>query len=385
MYREQIMRKRHIVACLTVGLSFLMTAGAIGVEQAAVTIEPRVEEGMAWYNVAREDQSLWGVEGRGWTDVKSYFDRLPAKAEGAVRPPVWQLSRHSAGMAVLFETDSQTISARYGVTGNLARAHMTAVGMSGVDLYARDADGVWRWVAANRPSSRDVTTYRLTQGLKPGMRAYCLYLPLYNAVTELEIGVPEQARFTPLPPRTEKPIVFYGTSIMHGCSASRPGMAWPAILGRHLDHPTINLGFSGNGRMDPEVGELMAELDASVYVIDCLPNMDAAAVAERAEPFVRTLREARPDVPIILVEDRTYADAWIQPSALSRNLDSRAELKKAYQRLKDSGVAGLYYVEGDQLMGDDNEATIDSSHPTDLGMMRQAEVLEPVLREATDR
>lgn len=382
------MKVRHgiqaskVVRCLTTGLAFLAIFDAARGGAAASEIESRVRDGVAWYNVAQEDESVWGVEGRGWADVKRYFDRLPAKSEGVVRAPVWQLSRHSAGMAVCFKTDARTISARYGVTGNLAKTHMTAVGVSGVDLYAKDPDGVWRWVAANRPASKDVTSYRLTEGLKPGPRTYCLYLPLYNAVTTLEIGVPEQADFTPLPPRTEKPLVFYGTSIMHGCSASRPGMAWPAILGRRLDRPTINLGFSGNGRMDPEVGELMAELDAAVYVIDCLPNMGSDAVAERTEPFVRILREARPEVPIILVEDRTYADAWIQPSAHRRNVESRVELKKAYERLSKSGVTGLYYVEGDQLLGDDDEATIDSSHPTDLGMMRQANVIQPVLRRA---
>jgi len=83
------------------------------------------------------------------------------------------------------------------------------------------------------------------------------------------------------------------------------GMAYPAILGRRLDRPTLNLGFSGNGTMDLEVAALLAELDAAVYVIDCLPNMNASAVAERTEPMVRRLRSARPKAPIVLVEDRT--------------------------------------------------------------------------------
>ena len=31
-----------------------------------------------------------GVEGKGWTDTKRYFDRLPSKAEGMVREAVWE-------------------------------------------------------------------------------------------------------------------------------------------------------------------------------------------------------------------------------------------------------------------------------------------------------
>ena len=54
---------------------------------------------ITWYDVRD-----WGVEGRGWSDTKRYFDRLPGKAEGVVREPVWELSRHSAGMTVRFVT-----------------------------------------------------------------------------------------------------------------------------------------------------------------------------------------------------------------------------------------------------------------------------------------
>ena len=34
------------------------------------------------------------------------------------------------------------------------------------------------------------------------------------------------------------------------------------------------------------------------------------------------------------------------------------------------------------FLGDDGEATIDCSHPTDLGMVRYADALEPALRRA---
>jgi lysophospholipase L1-like esterase len=125
---------------------------------------------------------------------------------------------------------------------------------------------------------------------------------------------------------------------------------------------------------------LMAEIDAAVYVIDCLPNMSDKAVAAKTEPLVRQLRKARPNTPIVLVEDRTYDKAWIVPSVMQRNLTSRKALKDAYERLVAAGVKGLVYVKGDKLLGDDSEGTVDSSHPTDLGMFRMADSMEPVLR-----
>jgi lysophospholipase L1-like esterase len=157
-------------------------------------------------------------------------------------------------------------------------------------------------------------------------------------------------------------------------------MVHTSILSRRLDREFINLGFSGNGTMDPEVAALMAELDAGAYVIDCLPNMTAAAVAKRTGPLVRALRTARPKAPIVLVEDRTYANAWLLSGQRSRSASSRKALRNAYDALVADGMAGLHYVPGEKLLGADGEATVDSSHPTDLGFVRMADALEPVLR-----
>lgn len=335
------------------------------------------EPEMIWYDV-----STWGVEGQGWseTEFKSRYDRLPAKAEGTVREAVWNLSRHSAGLSFRFNTDATSLQIRYQVGGsNLAMPHMPATGVSGLDLYAYH-EGQWKWVEVARPKETKVTLS--VKDLDPGMRSYLAYLPLYNSTLQVEVGVPRGSRFEPVAPRQEKPIVFYGTSITHGASASRPGMPHPAILGRRLDRPVINLGFSGNGKMEPEVGALLAEIDASVYVIDCLPNMNEAEVTERAEALVRQLREARPETPIVMVEDRTYTNSWVFKAKRDRHAGSRSAFVRAYDALISSGLKGLYYVEGEPLLGDDTEGATDGSHPNDLGFMRQAEVLEPVLRQA---
>lgn len=146
-----------------------------------------------------------------------------------------------------------------------------------------------------------------------------------------------------------------------------------------LEQPVINLGFSGSGRMDASVADLLAELDPSVYVIDCLPNMDAAMVKARTEPLVRTLRAARPTTPILLVEDRTFSHAALVPGLMQAHSARRAELAAAYRRLQSDGVKGLSYLKGDRLLGADSEGTTDGSHPNDLGMMRYAEALRPML------
>jgi hypothetical protein len=330
------------------------------------------------------DVTQWGVEGRAWPNLerKRWFDRFPAAAEGKVSNAVWGLSRDSAGMMVRFQTDATAIWAHYILRSErLAMPHMPATGVSGVDLYARDPQGRWRWVNCTRADSREVRQAFATD-LAPGLREYAAYLPLYNGVESLAIGVPAGARFTGLAPRAVPPIIFYGTSITHGACASRPGMVHTAILGRRLDRPVVNLGFSGNGRMDTAVGEFLARIDAAVYVIDCLPNMAPADVRQKCPVLVKLLRAARPQTPIILVEDRPFTNTWIRPERQKFHADNHAALRASYEALQKEGVAKLYYLPGDSLLGDDTDGATDGSHPNDLGFLRQADVFEPVLRQA---
>lgn len=328
------------------------------------------------------DVTQWGVEGREWNDLprKRWFARLPDAAQEKVTPAVWGLSQDSAGMMVRFKTDSTAIWAHYVLRSDkIGMPHMPPTGVSGIDLYARDGKGKWRWVGVTKPGSKEIKSV-IQADLAPGMREYAAYLPLYNGPEFLKIGVNEGAKFEGLAPRAAKPIVFYGTSITHGACASRPGMVHTAILGRHLDWPVTNLGFSGNGRMDAGVGEFLVKIDAAVYVIDCLPNMGPAEVRQKCPALVKQLRAARPETPIVLVEDRRNTNSWILPARDKHHTDNHAALKEVYQTLKKEGVSHLYYIPGDDLLGDDAEGATDASHPNDLGFMRQAAVFEPVLR-----
>ncbi|MBL6692877.1 MAG: SGNH/GDSL hydrolase family protein [Flavobacteriaceae bacterium] len=355
---------------------FIGGAIAMGFSPTLLAQKPTLsKDEIDWYDVKE-----MGVEGKGWTDTKRYFDRFPSKAEGMVRDEVWNLSRHSAGMCMRFVSDSPNIHVRYRLfLDRLSMPHMPATGVSGLDLYANDGNGIDRSAGVVLPDKKEMETI-IAKNLSPGSRRYTIYLPLYNGVESLEVGVPKGESFEPLAPRKEKPILFYGTSIMHGACASRPGMAFPAILGRRLRRPTLNLGFSGNGRMEIEVATLLAEQDPCAYVIDCLPNMNETTVSERTIPLVKKIRATHDKTPILLVEDRSFTNSEFFPEMKSHHQKSRAALKKAYAELTDAGVGNLYYLDGDHLLGEDGEGATDGSHPSDLGMLRYADAYEPVLR-----
>ena len=353
--------------------------GCLLVQASALGQATNQAGGLQWYD-ARE----LTVEGKGWSDTKQFYDRWPARAEGTVRGAVWSLGQDSAGLAIRFVTDATAISARWTLRHQaLAMAHMPASGVSGVDLYVKDK-GKWHWRGGGRPDKSPTEEKRLVGGIKPGRREYLLYLPLYNGVEQLELGVPPEARLEPAPPRPDglKPIVFYGTSIVQGGCASRPGMAYPAILGRRLNRPHINLGFSGNAWSEPEVAQLLAELDPAIYVLDPLPNMKEEWVTPRMERFVAILRAAHPQTPIVLVENIAYPAGDYLGLRGERHVQSNARLREVYQRLVRAGDKNLLYVLAAKLIGTDGEGTVDGTHPTDLGFLRMADALEPTLRRA---
>lgn len=342
-----------------------------------------------WWNPA--NNSFPVLEGQAWpNEVKNKYDRLPARAEKIIRDQVWNLSTQTAGLMVRFRANSGEIRIRYAVGGKQALPHMPATGVSGVDLYAISNDGNWRW-CSSKYAFGDTITYNF-KNIEPVDathklgREYRLFLPLYNNVKWLEIGVPEGTRFEPLPARPDKPIVVYGTSIAQGACASRPGMAWTAILGRKLDDPLINLGFSGNGRMEKELIDLVSEIHAKIYILDCLPNLVASVnipadeIKKRLLEGVRTLRTKRPETPIVLAEHDGYTDEAINPVNRKSYQDVNVILKEAFAQLKTEGVIGIYMIPKEDFR-QDIETMVDGTHPTDLGMMRYAEAYEKQIRE----
>ena len=352
-----------------------------------VTVGYSQESNYVWWNPAKNP--LPSIEGQAWKDVKNPYDRLPARAEKLVRQDVWDLSQNSAGLMLRFKSNSDQIMVRYKVSGEQAMPHMPATGVSGVDLYAVGTDGKWLW-CAGKYSMGDTIEYRF-KGLAPNDtyhqkgREYHLYFPLYNNVQWMEVGVPKGTLFNPLPARKEKPIVVYGTSIAQGGCASRPGMAWPAIVGRKLDRPLINLGFSGNGRLEKEVISYIEEIDAKMFVLDCLPNLDAsdAAKSEQVKNLViqsvKQLRQKNLSTPILLVEHCGFSDEAINPSHKLNYTAINQAQREAFEQLKSEGQNNLYLLSKEEI-GLSMDATVDGIHPNDLGMQQYANAYEKVMR-----
>ncbi len=344
---------------------------------------------ISWWNPDQNEYKV--IEGQGWSEnVAGIYDRLPKDAEKNVRESVWNLSKHTAGLSIRFRSNSSNIIVRYKVNGNYAMPHMPSTGVSGVDLYAKNSDGDWMW-CRGKYSFQDTITYNF-ENINPDDayhnlgREYQLYLPLYNSVEWLEIGVLGNTSFQPLPVRQEKPIVIYGTSIAQGGCASRPGMAWTSILGRKMDNPLINLGFSGNGRLEPEVINYIKEIDAKIYILDCLPNLGLNEnrtedeVRQLIINSVKELKKAHPSVPILLAEHAGYSDGETNIERHETYTQLNQLQMETFAQLKNEGINNLYLLPK-EAMNLGLDSFVDGTHPTDLGMVQYAKAYESYLRK----
>jgi len=344
---------------------------------------------LQWFDPADAVPAV--IDGRGWKEgFASPFDRLPARGEAMVRNVLWGLSRHGAGQYIQFTTNSRSIVVRYGVKGAQSMNQMPATGVSGVDLYATDGLGHWSWSRAAFKFG-DTIEYRFENiPASAALGHFRLYLPLYTSVQWMRIGVPKEKAFGALPAGDEKPIVAYGTSILHGAYASRPGLAWTNILGRKLDARVVNLGFSGNGQLETAMIDLINEVDARLYILDCMPNLwdrskfPPEEIESRMRAAVRALQAKHPHTHIVFAEHCSGIEGVNMDTVMTQRYVAVSRLAAdVFRKMKKEGVRNIHHLSAKQI-GFDRESTLDGTHPNDIGMMQYAEayqrVIAPLLR-----
>lgn len=315
------------------------------------------------------------VEGTTFMDSvkENLFDRLPASYKNKVRPPVWSLSKSSAGISVSFLTNSTIIKVKWDILNDEKMNHMAATGTKGLDLYCKTENG-WQFVNTARPTGKS-NEFLLISNMKNGLREFKIYFSLYDGVTSLKIGIDSLSTIEKPHKAGGKPIVFYGTSITQGGCASRPGMAHTNIISRKLDVECINFGFSGNGEMEKPIAELISGIDALFYVMDGVGNMSPEQIHQNAIPLVRILRSKHPATPIIFVECTWFEKTWFDEKSYEEIRSKNDALKSEYRKMKDMGLSNIFYIATAGATGNDHEGTVDSIHLTDLGFLRYADFL----------
>ena len=320
-------------------------------------------------------------EGRGWNDTESPFGRLPRSAQSDLAGE-WPLSHTSTGECCFFTTDATDLFIRQELgEEQLGEPTFNVCSFSGVDLYFYDENQRrWRWAAATPYGGITNRTpeYPLLEGLEKKMRRGLLYLPLRNRLLKLELGVRAGSRFVPVPPRRTPPVVYYGTSLIHGAYASRAGLCLTSRIGRALDLPMINLGFSGMARMELGMAHLLSSLDAAIYVIDPYHNLSVENIQNNFDPFLELLCGQHPDTPVLMLTSPAEFKSWLLERLAREEAEKRPLIQKKMEVLQ-RRFANLYFLPGENFYGSD-DVSVDGLHPNDEAFGRMADVVGAEIR-----
>jgi lysophospholipase L1-like esterase len=307
------------------------------------------------------------------------FFRLPAASQDKFPATVWNLAKSPSGARIRLRTDSASLAVRLEYPSPPDMRNMHAFGQTGVDLYT---DGAYRGTAIADKDAQPGKIYEHVYfNARPrAWREATLYLALYKPVKVAAVGVDRDARLEKARGfAVPKPVVFYGTSITQGGCASRSGMSYQAILGRLLNIDFVNLGFSGNGKGEPEVAEAVSQIDAACFVLDFAQNNGTVASLRQVyAPFLDRLRKAHPDTPILAITP-IYAAA--EANGGTENDGMRQHIREVASQRIGAGDRNLQVVEGTDLLGPSRgDGLVDGTHPNDLGFQWMAEGLAPRLR-----
>ncbi|CAG7635272.1 SGNH/GDSL hydrolase family protein [Paenibacillus allorhizosphaerae] len=336
---------------------------------------------LAWRSPLEEPFRLCGFP---WLEKDRVYRRLPVSPSHSLRPAVDSLANCTAGGQIRFRTDAASVVLKAELAGPANMYHMPSTGQCGFDCYI-GSFGEQAFVGTTRMKLTETTVeyplYEL-KGVPRIMRTVTIHFPLYQGVKSVWIGLDADAAVeAPEPFIDDRRIIFYGTSITQGGCASRPGMAFTNILSHRFHREFINLGFSGNGKGEPELAHLIAQIERpALLALDYAANVTAEQYIATLPEFIRIYRSVHPDTPILVISKNPYAQEQINTAMRERRIVCRDFGRELVEKLQEGGDRNIAFQDGDVLLGEDfEECTVDGSHPNDLGFRRMADGLTPIL------
>ena len=329
------------------------------------------DENIVFFNVLQPPFKIYGIN-----DASVSFHRMPDSIAAAASGGVAEKNCSPSGGRVRFATNSASVAVRVVMKEWFGAPHITPLAYTGFDLYA-GKNGKEYYAGSFYPALDGKEGY---EGIKRfgscGMREYTLNLPLFNEIYELYIGVEKGSDVIPHSPyRTEKPVVFYGSSITQGVSASRPGTTYESVLCRMLDCNYVNLGFSGCAKGEESLAEYISGLDMSAFVMDYDHNAPDPDYLERTHyRFFKRVRDKNHNLPIILM---TKPDGGLD----EENMRRRSIIMQTYLSARAAGDKNVYFIDGYEFFAGyaRGDCTVDGCHPNDLGFHLMAEKTASVL------
>lgn len=287
--------------------------------------------------------------------------------------------RCSSGLAVLFRTDSRSIRLKpeYGYTS--MAAHTTGVSLRGFDLYIKK-DGKWLYAASAAPAYDKLDKeVPLINSMPEGVKECMLYLPIYSELYSLGIGVEEGSSIEALESPFRHRVGIFGSSYTHGVSTSRAGMSYPMQLMRWTGIQFLNLGVSGNCKLQPHFADVLCDADVDALVFDAFSNPSAQMIQKRLFPFIEQIQKAHPDIPLIF-QQTIYRESRNFNGTVEKKDSAKQQMAEKLMKEACKKYRNVYFIQtnaADEL----HETSVDGTHPGDYGYTLWARSIQkPLLK-----
>ena len=343
--------------------------------------------------------------------------RLPAWTRLQMPQPMDVMVRMPAGVRLRFATDSRSVGIAFHATNMVIpqRPRRPVVFNLETDGALRQAASTLGNALVLKPEApggfelqrgeADVLTF---ENLPGGETVHELWLP-HNAFVELRaLLLDDGATLRTAPPDARPKWLHYGSSISHCMEAEEPVGTWPAVAARLAGACLQSFGFGGQCHLDQFVARAIRAVDADVVSIKTginVVNMDS--MRERVfvpalHGFLDTVREGKPDVPILVISPIFCPSAEARPGPTVPNdagkfvtvegfeqyrfgclslTRVREVLAQAVQQRRAAGDRQLHYLDGLELFGvEDADDLPDDLHPNPAGYRRMGERFAPTLQ-----
>ncbi len=195
--------------------------------------------------------------------------------------------------------------------------------------------------------------------------------------------------------------VHHGSSISHCAEAASPYLSWPAIAAARGNLDLLNLGLGGNCQLDQFVARTIRDEPADLISLKLginIINMDSMrerTFTPAVHGFLDTIREGKPDTPILIVSPIFCPSAETKPGPTLPDADGkfvtfprpaeisagaltltwvRKILAKVVAQRQAAGDKNLHYLDGLQLFGPEDASDLpDDLHPNAEGYIRMGE------------
>ena len=306
--------------------------------------------------------------------------RLSDTVANAVSEQVSLLYTNPSGGRIRFKTNSANLVIRADFPNVSTRSIITMLNQAGFDIY-QTINGRQEFIGCLFPPIDLSGSYDKSICIGEGEKEITVYLPCYNDVSDIYVGIDTVADIKPANRyKHEKPILYYGSSITQGASVSRPGMTYEAIISRIFDVDFINLGFAGGGKAEDAIVDYMAGMDYSIFVCDYDYNAPTPEYLEKThEKMYKKIRKKHPDTAyIMLTKPILHYNQNNEENKIRREI-----IYRTYENAVAGGDKNVFIIDGFEIFSayKSGDCSGDGVHPNDLGAYVIAQSIAQIIRE----